>query len=190
MDITQADFWDVPNEQGLPTFSYAQLLAQLQQDIGGVSPNVGLGAIGQSSGQSIANLLITPLVYSAIEYDDLGFLDVSSGSPRDERFIIPDVDPPIERVIFGGQWQWQNNAGGDIRGGDTRLNFNGPGGNNPAGAVFFSQNTSDPAFNNRLTMNTGAAKVVAGDIWTLNVFQDSGGNVNITDSRVWIYVIK
>lgn len=32
MDIADAEFWAVPNSAGLPTFSYAQLLAQLQSD--------------------------------------------------------------------------------------------------------------------------------------------------------------
>lgn len=191
MTITDAQFADFPNRSGQTTFSYAELLAQLTKDLpSGASPNIGLGAIARNAGgSSINNLLITPLVWDNIDLDDLGFLDISSGSPRDERFIIPDVDPPIERVVFGGQYAWNNSALGDIRGADTRYNFNGPGGLNPSGAQIFQQNTADPTFNNRATLNMGVRIVAVGDIFTLNVFQDTGGALTCRGAG-WIRVIK
>ena len=192
MDITQADFWDVPNEQGLPTFSYDALLAQLILDLPftpGSSPNIGLGGIATSGGHSINNLLITPMIMDFISLDDLGFFDVSSGNPRAERCIIPDVDPPIERIIYGGTCNWST-GGGQIRGYDTRKNGNGPGGLFTSGSEVFQTATSDPAFGNRGTVTSGVTPVVAGDFFTVNIFQDSGVPDTFNRGATWVLVVK
>ncbi len=195
MDITQSQFWNAPNTAGVESFSYADLLAQITADLPppppGASVNVGLGAIARMTpDQTIANLLISPATFDSIDLDDLGFLDVGSGSPRDQRFIIPDVTPTIERVVFGGTWEWKQSLNGDVRGGDTRLNGNGPGGLFTAGAINFAATMSDPTFNNRQTINTGPVVVSVGDFFTLNLFQDSGAGLDVNQGRVWMWVIR
>ena len=191
MDITKAQFWNTPNVAGRESFSYAQLLAQLTIDLPtGLSPNVGLAAVSRGSTQSINNLLDTPIVWDTIEYDDLGFLDIGSGSPRDERFIVPDVTPAIERVIFGGAFFWVTNLSGDIRQINMRHNFSEHGSFFPEGSMQMVQNPSDAAFSARNSVNSGPVRVSVGDIFTLSAFHDSGAGLNVSTPTAWIWVIR
>jgi len=194
--ITEAEFPNFGMQSGVQTFSFEELFAAIvvQLQSGGIvaSPNLGKAAVASGANQTIVNALDTPVVWDTIEYDDLGFLDVSSGSPRDERFIVPDVDPPINKVIFGGAFRWEVDANGDIRQISDRFNFNNQGSLYPEGAFQMVQNPADPSFGPRNSISSGPTRVTAGDIFTLGAFHDAGvGNtVDVISPTAWIYVIE
>lgn len=189
MDITNAQFWDVPNTGGLPTFGYAELLAQLTADLpSGNSPNIGKGALVRGSTQSIPNLLAQFITWDKVDYDDLGFTDIGGANP--ERLVIPDVDPPIVKVVVGGFFAWQPNVSGNVRGIETRYNFNASGNLFPAGTNLFIGVGGDPAFGERLTLISGAQEVSAADQFTIGAFQDSGAGLNINTPMGYIRVIE
>jgi hypothetical protein len=190
-DIINAQFADFPNRSGQTTFSYAELLAQLIIDLPftpGANPNIGLGANATGANQDITSASSQPVVYDDSVFDDLGFLDIGGANP--ERFTIPVTDPQITRVIFGGGVTWETGAGGDVRGIQSRFNFSAAGNLHPTGASIFSQRGADPAFSNRQTMNCGVTPVVPGDIFTMNAFQDSGGDLEVIIPRAWIVVLR
>lgn len=98
------EFWAVPNSQGLPTRTAEQIVAG-----GGINPNAGKGAlITLSPGSTVADggpFLKLDWVGAGVLYDDLGFFDDSVG------FIIPDVNPPIQRVRMWTQLVWPDATG-------------------------------------------------------------------------------
>lgn len=191
MDITKAQFADFNNTAGKTTFSYAQLLAQLIADLPftpGANPNIGLGANATGGDQDIVSTSAQQVEYDRNVFDDLGFLDIGGANP--ERFTIPVTDPQITRVVFGGAVTWETGGGGDVRGIQSRFNFNAAGFNHPSGASIFSQRGADAAFSNRQTMNCGITEVVPGDIFTMTAFQDSGGDLEVIIPRAWIMVLR
>jgi hypothetical protein len=191
MDITKAQFADFNNTAGKVTFSYAQLLAQITTDLGPTGAGqIGMAAVASGANQDIGSLSDQPIVYDTIEYDDLGFLDVSSGSPRDERFIIPDVDPPINKVIFGGAFRWETSQAGDVRMVNMRYNFSEHGNLFPEAAMQMVATMQDAAFGNRNSVSSGPVRVAVDDIFTLSGFQDSGGPLEAVIPTAWIVVIQ
>jgi hypothetical protein len=191
MDITKAQFADFNNTAGKTTFSYAQLLAQIVADLGPTGAGqIGMAAVARGANQDIGNLSDQPLVWDTIEYDDLGFLDVSSGSPRNERFIIPDVDPPINKVLFGGAFRWSTSQAGDVRMINMRFNFNEHGQFFPEAAMQMVATMQDPAFGNRNSVSSGPTRVAVDDIFTLSGFQDSGGPLGAIIPTAWILVVQ
>jgi len=191
MDITKAQFADFNNTAGKTTFSYAQLLAQLIADLPPPpvsNPNIGLGANATGPTQAIVNASAQQVTYDTNEFDDLGFLDIGGANP--ERFTIPVTDPQITRVVFGGAVTWETGGGGDVRGIQSRFNFNAAGNLHPTGASVFSQRGADAAFSNRQTFNCGITPVVPGDVFTMTAFQDSGGNLDVIIPRAWIMVLR
>lgn len=190
-NIIDAQFADFPNRSGQTTFSYAELLAQIQSDLPpppAGNPNIGLGANATGPSQSIVSASAQQVTYDTSEFDDLGFLDIGGANP--ERFTIPVTDPQITRVVFGGGVTWATGGGGDVRGIQSRFNFNAAGNLHPTGASVFSQRGADAAFSNRQTMNCGVTPVVPGDIFTMTAFQDSGGGLNVLIPRAWIVVLR
>lgn len=95
------EFWVVPNTAGLPTVTAEQIVAEA-----GGSPHVGKGASVEQNGtgtQVLPQAARTPVDFAdngpaLVNYDDLGFYSDSNSTV----FTIPDVDPPIERVLLQG----------------------------------------------------------------------------------------
>lgn len=196
MDITKAQFPNVQNVAGVETFSYADLLAQLAQDLPPPvtqSPFLGMGAIGRAttSPEFPGNSSFAFIPWDVIDEDDLGFMDIS-GTPdfRSAQFVIPDTDPPILSVIVGGGINWENSQLGNLRGMDTRFNGNGPGALFPAGQEVFSGITADGTHGNRQMVQSGQQNVVAGDIFWIDVLQDSGGNLSANAARGFIRIVR
>jgi hypothetical protein len=128
------EFWVVPDRAGLPTVDAAAIVAA---GGGGASPNVGLGAwVERDAGQSIPDGVITPVVdYDEIFLDELNFL-----GPDDDGFTIPNVNPPITRVMVSGQVGW--NPGGTVdTTRDLSFTLNGSGGTFPPTAANFLPQT-------------------------------------------------
>lgn len=185
MDITTAQFWDVPNTGGLPTFSYAELLAQLTADLpSGGSPFVGLGAHVNVDVQSIGGQSDVPLDWDTVVYDDLGFTDIGGSDP--DRLVVPLTDPPIEKVIVGGSNSWSANAAGDVRAVSIRQNLS------TVFNVMRVGNTVVPGLAASLVTVTNPIDVVAGDFFTVGVFQNSSPpvNINAVNNFGWIYVVR
>ena len=102
-DITKAQFANFPNTAGLQTFNYAELLAQLQQDISGIG-NVGLGVLIESAliFQVIPDTIETILNFDlaagvTIHYDDLGFYDPVAAPTK---LIIPAGEGITAVTVF------------------------------------------------------------------------------------------
>ena len=165
-------------------------LAALLSEAGLGAGQIGMSAVASGANQDINNASDQPLVWDTIEEDDLGFLDVSSGSPRNERFIIPDVDPPINKVIFGGAFRWEQSLAGDTRMINMRFNFSEHGALFPTAAMQMTATMQDPAFANRNSVSSGPTRVSPGDIFTLSGFQDSGGLLEAVIPTAWILVVQ
>ena len=92
------EFWVVPNAAGLPTVTAEQIAAEA----GVTSLQVGKGAsVEQNGPQTLPQAARTPINFAQagaanVNYDDLGFYTDSNPTV----FTIPDVDPPIERVVL------------------------------------------------------------------------------------------
>lgn len=180
MDITKAEFWDVPNTQGLPTFSYAQLLAQLQQDIGGdTNPFAGQGAkAGRDNFENVNNNSLTTITFTEEVYDDLNMIDLGVDA---QRITIPTTDPQISRVLVSLYSSWQNNANGDR---DQSATLNGVFGYGEN----ISQSRNVPPVNagaGALYVYTWPYQVTAGDFITVRVSQSSGVTLGY---RCWLTV--
>jgi hypothetical protein len=101
--VSDPQFWNVPNQAGLPTVS-----AEAIVNAGGLSPHRGKGAlIRLDPGNTVTTgpFLKLEWVGATVVYDDLGFFDDSVG------FIIPDVDPPITRVRMWTALVWPPTLG-------------------------------------------------------------------------------
>ena len=123
------EFWVAPNNQGLPTVPASAIVVDA-----GLNPNAGKGAlISLIPGTSVLNtgpFIKLDWVGANVEYDDLGFFDDSVG------FIIPDVNPPIQRLRMWTQVVWPPN----VTAGGTRGMFHGfVGGNVPFRGGGFDQ---------------------------------------------------
>ena len=109
MNIQLAQFWNAPNQAGLPTFSYAELLAQLEIDFAAsglaANPNIGKGVALRvtEAMENLTDNVAFQLNWRGnsspsdpiIEFDDFGFYDNASPTVL---ATIPDIDPPIQRV--------------------------------------------------------------------------------------------
>jgi len=185
MDITKAQFWDAPNSQGLPSFSYAELLAQLQTDIGGVSPNIGIGCFARAGNTSIPSGGRFPVPYNASVFDDAGFLDIGGANPQ--RMTIPLLDPPIQRVIVGGSQTWSANAHGTVRTLIFVKNFNQLANGDQQIPL-----TVVPGDSNHTLAMSPPENVVAGDWFETQAFTSGGAgpNVNLVAAAGWIIVLQ
>ena len=97
-------FWNVPDQAGLPTVDAAAIVGA-----GGINPNMGKGAlIARNPGSLVADggpFLKLDWIGAGVAYDDLGFFDDQNG------FVIPDVDPPIQRVRMWTHVVWPGALG-------------------------------------------------------------------------------
>jgi len=176
MKISGAQFWNVPDVAGLPTFSYAELLAQLSLDIPSGGPQAGFGAlVFRNASQAIPTATSTDAIWDEIVYDDLGFADIAGANP--ERLTIPDVDPPIRRIIVGGYVPWNQVASSTKRVITTRKNGGFPGTPLfPAGVDEVEQNPTG-TLGSRMSLVSGPEPVVVGDYFTITLRQDSGADL-------------
>ena len=172
MDITKAQFENVPNVAGRETFSYAELLAQLTADIPSGGGNVGLGALLSLVNQTVPNNSLHTVTWASFNerYDDFGFFD-SVVAPT--RLSIP-ATPPISRVRVYGLAEFAVNT--------TGFRF-----------VTMAQNTgqSPPGtFKISFLPVTGSSSTASGksspikvtngfSFFELQVFQDSGANLTM-----------
>jgi hypothetical protein len=185
MDITKAQFWNTPNVAGVESFSYAALLAQLQIDIGGVSPNIGIGCLATAGSTTIPAGGRVPVPYDAVVFDDAGFLDIGGANP--ERMTIPDLDPPILRVVVGGSQNWSASAQGQVR----SLIFT-KGVNLLANGTLQIPATIVPGDANRNLAMSPPENVVAGDFFETQAFHTggAGASVNLGAAAGWIIVVQ
>ena len=185
MDITKAQFWNTPNVAGVESFSYADLLAQLKIDIGGVSPNIGIGCLATAGSTNIPSGGRFPVPYNAVVFDDAGFLDIGGANP--ERMTIPDLDPPILRVVVGGSQNWSANAQGQVR----SIVFT-KGVNLLANGTQQIPATIVPGDANRNLAMSPPENVVAGDFFETQAFHTggAGASVNLGAAAGWIIVVQ
>lgn len=101
MTLADLFFWTgANNNTGFPNITGTELAALLAG--GGVTGQIGLGASVEQNGfQTLPQAARTPINFALsgpaqVDYDDLGFYTDSSPTI----FTIPDVDPPIERVVL------------------------------------------------------------------------------------------
>ena len=183
--VENGSFWDVPNVAGLPTFTYADLLAQLKIDIGGVSPNIGIGCLATASSVNIPSGGRFPVPYDTSVFDDAGFLDIGGANP--ERMTIPLLDPPIERVVIGGSQNWSASAQGTVR----SLIFT-KGVNLLANGTQQIPATIVPGDANRNLAMSPPENVVAGDFFETQAFHTggAGASVNLGAAAGWIIVLR
>lgn len=194
MALSDLFFWSsADNETGLQNIRGDELAALLAASGLFPSTNIGLGAIAQGTTQPIGGFASEDAIhFNQIVQDDLGFLNVSSGSPRDTQFIVPDVDPPIQRVVFGGAFRYAPGGGGDYRSMNLRKN-----GNQQGSGIVFSQGgfglapvSQDATLGNRFSATSGQTVVNVGDVFTMIGNQDSGGNIDVQLPSAWIWVIR
>jgi hypothetical protein len=179
-DIIDAQFADFPNRSGQTTFSYAQLLAQLTQDIpsGGGGPFAGQGAqVRRPNAISIANNVHTDIIFNNLLYDDLNFWDGAT------KLIIPVTDPQISRVSLVGYHVWSSGGpftyeisvqknNGAVNGGVESLPFTIAGD--------FVQHMSGVVM---------GEPVVAGDEFTLDVLTNSSPPLAQTSIRAVLSLV-
>ena len=134
----------------------------------GVNTNVGKGALFLLiSGIGITGTVT--IAWEELGYDDLGFTDFPT---NDTDFIIPDIDPPIQRVRLFAQQSWGTGGGAFV--GTTRFEKNdsqllmeprvsvsGDGGSN----TFLRQH-----------MSSWSVPVVPGDFFHMDAFHSDTGN--------------
>lgn len=191
MDITTAQFPNIPNVAGQETFSYAELLAQLNKDIvpiSGASPFAGQGANVRGAGQNYAqNISAGANLSTETFYDDLGFFD--GGQPT--RLTIPVTVPQFTRVMLIGYWQWDTPY--DVGSFQLSLakNFN------------FSQTqqgfsitrypgigASDAGVPTIATLSSQPFVVVPGDFFELIGLQNGQANLTLDNAQLSILVLK
>jgi len=188
MNITDAQFGDFPNRSGIKTYSYAELLAQLQIDIGGggASEQIGKGCKATATTISIVAGGRNTVPFDTAVFDDAGFLDIGGANP--ERMTIPLLNPTIKRIVVGGYQNWSAGATGTIR------------------SLVFIHNTNEVTFGSTmqipLTVVPGDANrtlamsppidVVAGDWFETQavISNGAGAPVNLTQAAGWIIVVR
>ncbi len=199
MDITKAQFADFNNTAGKTTFSYAQLLAQLIKDLPPppvINPNIGKGVSLQVIDEmrnltdNSANTLDfrgnTGGEDPVVHFDDLAFY--SNSLPT--QFTIPDVDPPITRIIawLYGIWSGTRGANTDYQTAFIRnnfaSNFSGEASNLEAVLQF-------PHNQNRWPMTSGLIEATTGDEIEFQLtVRNVGDNTTDFDARnAGLYVI-
>lgn len=187
-DITKAKFWNVPNVAGRTTFSYAELLAQIQSDLPPPpvsNPNIGIGCLATANNVSITSGGRRPVPYDAVVFDDAGFLDIGGANPQ--RITIPLLDPPILRVVIGGSQTWSANAQGQVR----TLIFTKGVNTIPNGSVQIPATIVPGDANKNLAMSP-PENVVAGDFFETQAFHTggAGANVNLASAAGWLIVLR
>lgn len=189
MDITQAQFWDAPNQAGLPTFSYDELVAQIivtlqAQGVAG-NPNIGIGCHATSSSQSIPGGGRIRVPFDGLIYDDANFVDLAGATP--ERMTIPDLDPPIERVIIGGFQNWGASTNGTERDITFVHNLNEVTG----GSQDLRSINPVPGPSNRILAKSPPIDVVAGDFFEVQAVISGGAAASVSMSGAgWLIVIR
>ena len=176
------EFWVVPNVAGLPTVTVDRLLQ---------ASFIGKGAMVRDDGITIASSnsggdgTQQDFAAAGVIYDDLSFFDDGS-----DGFIIPVTVPAIQRVQLGFQCGWE---GGTVGTRQARILKNGfsyddnPGGVGMGGQIApgFGINSDSP-----LSVTTLPVAVVAGDVFTVFVKQNSGGNLSVTDAVFAIWIVR
>ena len=174
MDITKAQFENVPNVAGRETFSYAELLAQLNAE-----SNAGKGADITAFGPTIPDGPITPLDFSGsatVNFDDLNFVQLGVDTAQ---FIIP---ANVARVQLWVDFEWNSSAVG-IR--EIRTFKNGAS----AGNVRFKQ-AAQAVGTVHGFMVSQVFDAVEGDRFGFAVTQDSGGNLDVDSHQQGITVLR
>lgn len=187
MDITQAQFWNVPNVQGLPSFSYAELLAQLTQDIPGGAGSIGIGCeVSNNGGFNCPDTVaLQQLDFNIsgfggnVSYDDAGFYTDAESNV----FTIPNITPAIQRVRAWFFIRWTGNTTG-FRFVRTETNLS------PAFPGHMFDTRPGLATDTDTCHVSDAIPVVAGDKISFHVKQTSGGNLLAGLYRGGLTVVK
>lgn len=178
---------DVVNRTGRNNIRGDELAALLAADPSFASPRVGQGALVRQgvAGQSIPNGVATDIDLTAgggasIDYDDLGFFVAP------DRFVIPAVVPPIQRVIVSVGVFWLSGAGTFRR---LRTEKNGAG---PLTDQSMQQNDVQPiaAIQTAMAVDSLPTIAVAGDFFEFNVTHNDGGALFINEVAASILVVK
>ncbi len=187
MDVTKAQFPNVPNVAGQETFSYAELLAQLTADLAPVlaNPNIGKGlALAADDDQNLADNLAhqidwAPDTAAIIAYEDFDFY---SDSDSTALAIIPDLDPPIQRVAVWATMFVQGTSG--YREIAVEKNFNSGA---PGTVRFRNTPTSNSTF---FFATSGAIPVDVGDRISIEITVSGAGGVEqATNQRGGLYIV-
>lgn len=112
MQLSDLFFWSsADNNTGLENIRGDELAALISAANGGPSAQVGKGcrvqrAPTESVPDGFPGVVVTFTGFPNPFYDDLNFYDGTTG------LVIPDVDPPIQRVQLIGHEVWSGNAAG------------------------------------------------------------------------------
>jgi len=191
MDINNANFWDAPNRAGVPTFSFAALVAALQTAGVGGSPFIGQGAGVNRPGpvQLIPTGAGADVIFTVEDYDDLGFFDL--GAPTD--LVIPVTSPQISVVMVSGYTGWNNTLGGQsgIRQMDLQKNGALDGLNSEGHSTTRYAPPDSGSVDGLYTFTSQPRRVVAGDVFTLRAQQTSGANpLGLNLAQMSLVVLK
>ena len=173
------EFWVVPNVAGLPTISGERL---------GLETNLGKGALVSDNGQTITSggsfKIITP--YAFIDYDDLNFFDGT------DAFIIPDIEPAIQRVQVWMNCGWEPQTTGSrmIQITKNGIDFDTTGGEGLPATIagpFVSPIVSSDQGSNIIS---APIPVVVGDVFRSIAKQTSGGSLSVDDPVFGIWIVR
>ncbi len=180
MDITQAQFADFNNTAGRTTFSYAQLLAQLQNDITGTGIGTSLGCSIRAAGaQSIPTGTFTEVTFDVVTYDDAGFVP---GGDASNNIVIP-ATPAINRVGISVNCRWSSGGTG-FAGFQMQVNSLTP---------FQECSQAIPLGDSFTRPGQGCVfglEVVPGDEISLEVVQTSGGNFTLARADMQLVTLS
>jgi len=186
MDITKAQFWNIPNLAGRESFSYAALLAQLTADLPSSNPNFLKGLMLRASEtMTLLDGFAQQLDWNdggsgaIIEFEDFNFY---SDSDSTVLATIPDVDPPITRVMTYGSLFIGGTAGVRAMAHEKNLN------NQPGAAA---QDRRVPSSNATfISIWSGIWEVVVGDKMSIEVtVSGAGGNQSGTNIKGGLLVV-
>ena len=111
--MSEPQFWNVPNVQGLPTLTLTEAMQQI-----GMSVNAGKGAQMHRVGAPVLTIpgdgSNNDITFDELVYDELGFIVDSFPTAR---MVIPETDPPIRKVQAWLHCEWAANltgAGTDV----------------------------------------------------------------------------
>lgn len=180
MQLSDLFFWsDANNNTGLENIRGDELAALISAASGGPSAQVGKGcAVQRAPSEPVADgfpgIDVTFTGFPNPFYDDLGFFD--SGSPT--LLTIPDVDPPIERVLITGNAVWSGSNSTNFQ---AQINHNG--GASFQGGIQSVHAQGGTAITQYQSVSSGPTEVEAGDTFTLRVFQFSFPSASQTLAR-------
>lgn len=177
---------DVVNRTGRKNIRGDELAALIAAAAGGPSAQVGKGvAVQRAPALAVADgfpgqVEVTWTGFPNPFYDDLNFW--SAGDPT--KLTIPDVDPPIERVLLVGNAVWS---------GSNTTNFQSQivhtGAASDQGGIQSTHAQGGTAITQYESVSTGPIPVDAGDQFALRVFQFSFPSASQTLARATLTLV-